>query len=384
MAVNPASTPANMAFDAQTEPYININSDIHSSQPTIHVTKRHDRSTLMMLLQLLIKPFAAQLVSNDTVFPAGSPQLTPHKRATKRCRVHERKVEEIYLYDIVPTVGKKSKLGVAQKRMPGETTTGPAAAAAAAGIKEEGKKNKRRVYYYSGGGWQSPANSEHWFFVSELAKQLHPHGYTVTLVSYPLAPNSAAPTSFPAIMRQYRALMELAEEEDEEVVLAGDSAGGNIVLAVLIQALMEDERDGIERPTCTSVMAISPSTDLTRSNADMHSIAKKDPILRVPFVIDTAKKWCGEWSPQDVRVSPLYADLQCIRKRGVKVHGVVGRYDILSPDAILFREKCNQARIQGEWLDWDKQIHVFPLIFRYGLREGHAGKDWVLDVLRRT
>lgn len=381
MAVNPASTPANMAFDAQTEPYININSDIHSSQPTIHVTKRHDRSTLMMLLQLLIKPFAAQLVSNDTVFPAGSPQLTPHKRATKRCRVQERKVEEIYLYDIVPTVGKKSKLGVAQMRMPGETTTGPAAAA---GIKEEGKKNKRRVYYYSGGGWQSPANSEHWFFVSELAKQLHPHGYTVTLVSYPLAPNSAAPTSFPAIMRQYRALMELAEEEDEEVVLAGDSAGGNIVLAVLIQALMEDERDGIERPTCTSVMAISPSTDLTRSNADMHSIAKKDPILRVPFVIDTAKKWCGEWSPQDVRVSPLYADLQCIWKRGVKVHGVVGRYDILSPDAILFREKCNQARIQGEWLDWDKQIHVFPLIFRYGLREGHAGKDWVLDVLRRT
>lgn len=391
MAVNPASTPANMALDAHTEPYININSDIHSSQPTIHVTKRHDRSTLMMLLQLLIKPFAAQLVSNDTVFPAGSPQLTPHKRATKRCRVQERMVEEIYLYDIVPTVGKEEKKGEKKK---GEEKQEEEKQEEEEENEEEKKKEKekknqmnqkkRRVYYYSGGGWQSPANSEHWFFVSELAKQLHPHGYTVTLVSYPLAPNSAAPTSFPAIMRQYRALMELAEEEDEEVILAGDSAGGNIVLAVLIQALTEDERDGIERPTCTSVMAISPSTDLTRSNADMHSIAKKDPILRIPFVIDTAKKWCGEWSPQDVRVSPLYADLQCIRKRGVKVHGVVGRYDILSPDAILFREKCSQARIQGEWLDWDKQIHVFPLIFRYGLREGHAGKDWVLDVLRRT
>lgn len=366
MAVNPASTPANMAFNAQTDSNIDTNHDINHNQPTIRVTKRHDRSTLMMLLQLLIKPFASKLVHSDTEFPAGSPQLTPHKRATKRCDVHERKVEDIYLYDIIP-VNESS--GVTQERtIEGKT----------------GAKRKRRVFYYSGGGWSMPANSEHWFFVSELAKQLHPHGFVVTLVSYPLAPNSAAPVSFPQMMKQYRALMELAEKEEEDVILAGDSAGGNIILSLLINALLEDARDGVERPTCKGVMAISPSTDLTRQNADMHTIAPKDPILRIPFVKGTAKGWCGEWDAKDIRVSPLHADVTCIKKRGVKVHGVVGRYDILSPDAILFREKCSQARIEGEWLDWDKQMHVFPLIFRYGLREGHESKDWILDVLRRT
>lgn len=358
-----------MASSALTDSnIIDTNHDINrNNQPTIRVTKRHDRSTLMMLLQLLVKPFAEKLVSSSTEYAAGSPPLIPHKRATKRCDVHERKFEDIHLYDIVP---KNESSGVTQERTIEQSKTGA--------------KRKRRILYYSGGGWSIPANSEHWFFVSELAKQLHPHGYAVTLVSYPLAPHSAAPTSFPQMMKQYRALMQLAEKEEEDVILAGDSAGGNIILSLLISALLQDEEDGVERPTCKGVMAISPSTDLTRQNADMHTIAPKDPILRIPFVLGTAKGWCGEWDAKDIRVSPLYADLQCIQKRGVKVHGVVGRYDILSPDAILFREKCSQARVEGEWLDWDKQMHVFPLMFRYGLREGHEAKDWILDVLRRT
>lgn len=364
MAADPSATQSSMAQAAPPSSHINTNNDIRSTQPTIKVTKRHDRSTLMWLLQHLIKPFGSILVSNDTEFPAGSPSLTPHKRATKRCDIHERKVEDIYLYDVLP---KNVKTGTTKER------AGP-----------ESKVKRQRIFYYAGGGWQTPANSEHWFFVAELAQQLHQYGYAVTLVSYPLAPNSAAPTSFPAILKQYRTLMATAEKEDEDVILAGDSAGGNIVLALLVNALLQDEEEGVKKPTAKAVMAISPSTDLRRQNADMYTLEKKDPILRIKFVVGTAKAWCGEWSPTDIRVSPLYADVSVVQKRGVKIHGVTGRYDILSPDAILFREKCNQASIEGEWLDWEKQIHVFVLIFRYGLREGREGKDWILDVLRRT
>ncbi|KAF2208570.1 hypothetical protein CERZMDRAFT_49142 [Cercospora zeae-maydis SCOH1-5] len=343
-----------MAAKAATAPHINTNYDIASVQPTIRITKRHDRSTFMFLLQHLIKPFSSKLISSSTEYPAGSPQLTPHHHARKRCDIRERKVDDIYLYDIVP---KDS---------------------------EPGKRRKRRIYYYSGGGWQMPANSEHWYFVAELAQQLHPHGFAITLVSYPLAPHSAAPVSFPAMLKQYRTLMHTAEQKDEDIILAGDSAGGNIVLALVIFALLQDANDQTERPTAKSLLAISPSTDLRRSNPDMRTIAPKDPIFKIAFVKSTAEKWCGSWPPTDIRVSPLHASVEVLKTRRVKVHGVTGGYDILGPDAILMREKLSRAGVEGEWLDWDKQMHVFPLIFRYGLREGREGKDWILDVLRRS
>lgn len=321
-------------------------------KPSITVTKRTDRSILMLILQKILRPIGHRLIKPPKKpYPAGSPQLDPHKKAKKRCDIEERTVEDIYLYDL-------RVKGAAQS---------------------EGKPVKR-IYYFSGGGWQAPASSEHWTFVAELAHRLS--DTAITLVSYPLAPNSPAPVAFPMLMRLYRTLMQQSHESNEKVILAGDSAGGNVVLALIANALLEDGLN--PSPSPTAILAISPSTDLRRGNADMPAIEKKDPILRIPFVNQTAAAWRGEFEPCDVRVSPLYADVTPLAKRGVKVHGVTGRYDILSPDGILFREKLNQACVEGEWLDWDKQMHVFPLAFSYKLRESVEAVDWMMDVLKRV
>jgi len=323
-----------------------------SVKPSIKVTRRTDRSTYMFLLQHLLKPFNAYLVKPKQVYPAGSPRLDPHKKAKKRCDVMERCVDDIYLYDLEP------------KRP-------------AAGGREE-KKRRKRLYYFAGGGWQMPASSEHWALCAEMANKLP--DIAITVVSYPLAPNSAAPVAILMLLKLYNTLLRDAEDAGEEVILAGDSAGGNIALCLPLAALSEDP-DG---PCPTAIMTISASTDLRRHNPDIKVVEKHDPILRIPFINGTAKAWRGEWSPVDPRVSPLYADVSVLARRGIKVHGVAGRYDILGPDAVLFREKCNQAWVQGEWLDWEKQMHVFPLTWAYKLPEGVQSKDWILDVLRRS
>lgn len=97
-----------------------------------------------------------------------------------------------------------------------------------------------------------------------------------------------------------------------------------------------------------------------------------------------ANKWRGEWAADDLHVTPLLADVSLLSKRGVQVHGVVGGYDILSPDAVLFRDKCARAGVKGDGLDWDKQMHCFPLAWNYKLPESVAAMDWILDVLRRS
>ena len=315
-------------------------------ESSIKVTKRTNRTLYMSLIHHLIKPFGSLLIKQSQQHhPPGSPQLDVPKSVKKVCEIQERQVENIYLYDLIP--------------------------------KQHASRSKR-LYYFAGGGWQSPPTGEHWAMIAEIAQQVP--DTTVTLISYPLAPSSPAPTSFPAMMILYRTLLRQATEANEAVILAGDSAGGNIILALTLSALLEDPTS----PYPTALMALSPSTDLTRSNPDIEKVAPHDPILRVPFIKSTAKAWCGEWDATDPRVSPLYADVSILAKRGVKVHGVTGGFDILGPDALKFREKCREAGVQGEWLEWDQQMHVFPLMWKYYLPEAMEAKDWICDVMRRS
>lgn len=242
--------------------------------------------------------------------------------------------------------------------------------------KEKARKRKR-LYYFAGGGWQMPASSDHWRICADMANEVS--DTTVTLVSYPLAPNSPAPVAFPALMKLYRRIMEEATSAGDEVVLAGDSAGGNIVLCLALTAL----QDTFDLPAPKALLVISPSCDLSRKNSDIQAVQGFDPILRIPFVKDTADKWRGEWLAHDPRVSPLEGDVSLLARKGVEVHGVVGRYDILAPDVLLFRKKCEDAGVVGNWLDWDKQMHVFPLAYTYKLPESVQAKNWIMQVARK-
>ena len=320
------------------------------SVSSIKTTHRTNRSIPMFLLQHLIKPFNTALIKPKQVYPAGSPRLEAHKTAAKYCDVTERVVEDIYVYDLLP------KHGVAVN---GNGST---------------KEKHRRLYYFAGGGWQMPPSSQHWQLCAELARQLP--NTTVSLVSYPLAPNSPAPVAFPQMMKMYRRLLREAENSKEHVILAGDSAGGNVVLCLALAGLVEDEN----APCPKTLLAICPSCDLRRHNPDIKVISKHDPLLRIPFLDHTAKQWRADWDAEDPRVTPIMADVSTLARREVKVHGVVARYDSLSPDAVLFRAKCEEAGVKGEWLDWDKQMHCFPLAWSYGLPESKEAKDWILDV----
>nr|POE65644.1 esterase [Quercus suber] len=317
---------------------------------SINITKHRDRSLYMCLLQHLLLHISGRLLgfSEKDHYPPGSPQLDPHKKAKKRCHIHERQVEGMWLYDVV-----------------------------AKGRDPEKKYNKR-MYYFAGGGWHSPASADHWAFVAELAVKIP--DLAISLVSYPLAPNSPAPKAYPMLRIMYDALLKEAEKSGEGIIMAGDSAGGNIAISLTLDALARNPSSHAP----IALLVISPSTDLSRLNPEIKKVATHDPLLKKSFINQTAAQWRGEWDAKDPRVSPLFGDVSLFAQRGVKIHGVVGGYDMLGPDAVLFRDKLAKAGVEGEWLDWDKQIHVFPLTWPYHLREGEQSKDWIIDVLTKT
>ncbi|OCL14362.1 alpha/beta-hydrolase [Glonium stellatum] len=192
-------------------------------------------------------------------------------------------------------------------------------------------------------------------------------------------------------MQLYRALLAAADNAGEKVILVGDSSGGNIILSLTLEALREDQEKveeiggtlrGSPRPYPTALMVISPSTDLRRTNTTIKTIEPLDPFLTPTFITSTARAWSGDWDPYDSKLSPLQADVSLLTKVGVKVHGIIGGYDILSPDAVKFRDKCAQEGVYGRWLEWDKQMHCFILTWSYGIPEANEAVSWMIDVLK--
>lgn len=308
----------------------------------------------MKLLQSATKPVMTRLPPPSKAYPPGSPQLGGHKAAKKHCEIRERSVENVYIYDLIP---KSSSAKTAEA---------------------SGEKTSKQLYYFAGGSWRMPPSKEHWALCAELARQLP--DTQVSIVSHPLAPNSPAPDTFPQLLKMYRTLLRSAALANEEVILAGDSSGGEIILCLAGNAIPGDP----DAPAPAALVAICPSVDLRQSNIQQMDIEPNDPILRIVCSRDHADKWRGEWTSVDSRINPLYIDWEPVARKGVRVHGVLAGNDILRPDALKLRDMLVEAGVKGEWLDWDKQMHGFPLTFTYGLEDGKEAKNWIVDVLRRS
>lgn len=316
------------------------------------VQSRSDRTTFTLILQTLMRPFKPRLVAPKKTFPAGSPRLTPNKKLKSLVRVIERQHQgtAIWPYDIA---------SFRQDEAP--------------------KKEKLHMYYFAGGGWQSPPSGEHWKFCAELARKVP--GLTVTIVSSPLAPNAPAASTFPVLRELYDSVLLGAESSGARLAFAGDSSGGNLALCLVLDGLGRREGHARSAGPPAAVLAISPAVDL-RPMGEIGSLARRDPALTVGSHNSEARTWAGEVDPASPWLSPVLADVNALAHAGVRVIGVTGGYDILTPSALEFRDACMTSGVEGAWLQWERQMHCFPLAFTYRLPESVKAKDWVVEQLK--
>ena len=296
-------------------------------------------------------------------------------------------------------------------------------------------RRHKHIYYFAGGGWQSPASVEHWRLCAHMAHMLTSKGHptTVSLVSYPLAPRYPADASLSYLKNWYYEILPTTPpnsikqgwpgtfkdtdtwdrssqpEEDlsltrtktkrlvqnEEIIFAGDSAGGNVALALPLMVL---SRNPVARVP-DQLLLICPAVDMRNTNPQMAQIDKLDPVLGLKYSDQCAKTWVGQQDiknqngqasvsssnvePEDPRVSPLLGDIAVLERRDVVVNGIIAGHDVLGPDARLLRERCQKEGVAGSWLEWDKQMHCFPLAFAHTkhLPESKEAVDWILERL---
>ncbi|MGB0191717.1 MAG: alpha/beta hydrolase, partial [Nocardioides sp.] len=134
-------------------------------------------------------------------------------------------------------------------------------------ITKRGSTPRRTVLYLHGGGYTAPLDPFHVRYAARLAAALDAR---VLLPDYPLAPEHTWADSHDALVELAAALTSQGP-----TVVAGDSAGGGLALAVA-QSLRD--RGGAQP---THLLLHSPWVDLTTSTPATAWFARRDPWLRI-------------------------------------------------------------------------------------------------------
>lgn len=322
---------------------------------SIIVDHRTARSIPAATVQGILKPVGPLILKAGNPQPPGSPRITPPTKADKKCTIEESQIDGVWMYTLFRN-------------------------------NEERKPVTHKLLYFAGGGFRGPATKEHWSLCAQLAIELP--DYEISLVSYPLAPVNTAPKSLPHLYKLYKTVAAQARAEGFRITLMGDSSGGNIALELGLHCaseFLQEQEDGVEGLCPVEVVcAICPATDLRNLNPDIDVVDAKDSLLSRKIVTEVAEGWKGDWELDDPRVSPIMADLSLFRRAEIKVDGITAGYDVLSPDGIIFRDRLSEFGVRGNWLHWEKQMHCFPLVSAYHIKEGVAGKDWIVEVLKEN
>ena len=97
------------------------------------------------------------------------------------------------------------------------------------------------IVYFHGGGWAFGNIATHARLARLLAEDT---GLRVVSVDYRLAPEHPAPAAFEDAVAAWRAVAALSRTEafDGPLIVAGDSAGANLALAVILAEIHEERR----------------------------------------------------------------------------------------------------------------------------------------------
>lgn len=126
-------------------------------------------------------------------------------------------------------------------------------------------------------------------------------------------------------MKLYHSIAKEATDSNQEFIISGDSAGGNLALSLPLHILSTSP----ESLAPTKIVAIVPVC--TTDTSILSEVAPNDPALSPALFDMVREQWGGEWGGDDPRVSPLYADLSVLQKRDVQVFILSAGSDCCAP-----------------------------------------------------
>jgi epsilon-lactone hydrolase len=201
------------------------------------------------------------------------------------------------------------------------------------------------VLYFHGGGYFSGSPRTHRPITWRLSAAA---GRPVLALDYRQGPAHRLAGSLADAMGAYDLLLA-GGRDPGAVLLAGDSAGGHLVLAALLAL-----RDA-GRPMPAAAICLSPWADLTdfpRANG------RRDPLLPEGRVRWLARQWTLGLDPSDPLVSPVNGDYSGLPPLMI----VTGSTEVLRDEARRVALKARAAGVPVDYEEWPHMPHVFPIL----------------------
>lgn len=223
---------------------------------------------------------------------------------------------------------------------------------------------RRCILYFHGGAYIAMSPRTHRSVTSRLAVRSNT---SLFALDYRLAPEYPFPAALEDALAAYRALIA-AGIEPTRLVLAGDSAGGGLALALLVAL-----RDRHE-PLPAAALLFSPWTDLAATGDSIVVNDASDALLFGSWIAPEARHYLGETPATNPLASPFYAELNGLPPLFIQVSDS----EVLLDDLRRVFENAKKVGVEATLQIWRGVPHgwqIFAPVLpeaRAALREASA------------
>jgi monoterpene epsilon-lactone hydrolase len=243
--------------------------------------------------------------------------------------------------------------------VPAEWTTAPNA------------DHSRAVLYLHGGGYVIGSLDSHRHLAAEVGRAA---GARCLALHYRLAPEDPFPAAVEDALAGYRYLLG-AGVAPGHIAIAGDSAGGGLVVAALVAI-----RDaGLPQPAAG--WCISPWVDMEAIGGSMTGKAAEDPTVQKEPLLEMAALYLNGADPRAPLAGPIHADLRDLAPLFIQV----GAVETLLDDAIRLAGAAGAAHVPVTLEIWPEMVHVWHMYYPdldAGRRAIAAGGRFLRDATR--
>jgi monoterpene epsilon-lactone hydrolase len=212
----------------------------------------------------------------------------------------------------------------------------------------EGEYLKQVILFAHGGSYHSGSITSHFPLTANLAVSTK---MRLLNVGYRLAPEHPFPAALEDVQAAYQWL--LAEGiSSRQVILAGDSAGGGLILALLVA--LRDASD----PLPAAAVCLSPWTDLTCSGESWQINGRRDVLLDREYLLKSAKLYTAAEDPHHPLISPLFADLHGLPPILIQV----GSHEALLSDSTELTKRAQAAGVNVTLEVWEQMQHEWQYV----------------------
>lgn len=226
------------------------------------------------------------------------------------------------------------------------------------------------ILYCHGGGYSTGSCLYGRTITSKLATAA---SIDVLGFDYRLAPEHPCPAALEDALKVWDYLMLLGYGA-RDVILAGDSAGGNLALVLALK--LKAERRFLPR----GLVLMSPWTDLTASGRSYRTKEEVDPVLDAEYIDRMTKAYIPEGENlENPLISPLFGDFEGFPP----VYIQVGENEILLSDSVELHKKLQKAGVPAKLDRFKGMWHVFQMSpFRTAADAMEKSAEFICDICR--